>query len=331
MRGRRWILALLGAVLVVVVVVVVARVLADDPDGESTSPPVDLPFAIPNLGGTLSAPGAEMAPGYRVVEGSYLVGRAMPARSFTRDATAWTALAIVTGDPAEVLDGYAGQARQHGLSTSLDTYQLGPDRCAGLGDNPTAESCIVTMSADDTREAETLQLRYARGTVDGQPTSLLRIEHVGYADGYPSGPGIDLDLPPRPDLPSHLDLPESWPPLPRTGQALTPRLDNGPMRVVAGTTPASPAWRLGPDRCTQELAWMIRVDDGTDPRKAFAAYLEQAGGSIEDSEPYEITLADGTFVRYEPRTSVTVYDLDLTLVQPPDEPAWIHISHCYQG
>jgi len=265
----------------------------------------------------------------------------MPGPSFDYDRTAWTALAIVTGDPTEVFDGYVGQARRHGLTTDLDTYKLGSDRCAGLGDNPTAESCVVTMSADDTRQAETLQLRYTRGLVGGQLTSLLRIDHLSYADGYPTGPGTDVvPMPPRPDLSDHLEVPESWPPLPTTGQPLTPRLDlvsnpqgRSPMRVVAGTTPASAAWRRGPDRCPEELAWMILVEDGTDPRQAFLAYLDQVEGGINDSsgESFEFTLADGTYVRHEPHTLVTVYDLDLTLLDPPDEPAWIHISLCYQG
>jgi hypothetical protein len=73
---------------------------------------------------------------------------------------------------------------------------------------------------------------------------------------------------------------------------------------------------------------MIRVNDGTDPRKAFERYLSQYDVHPEDLAPYRVTLADGTYVRFEPSTSVTEWDLHLTLVQPRHGTSWIFIDHC---
>jgi hypothetical protein len=320
----------LAALAVLILVVGCSEDPKAAPTTAPTSPPFELPAGIPNVGGALSPPGTQIAPGYRVVDGSFLVGPAIPAGSANRDDDAWTALAVVAGEPEGVLAGYVDQARERGLETSLDSFRLGEDRCGGLGEHPSVEYCVETMSIDGTGRNESLQLRYSRGVVGGEPTSLLLIEHLDYADGYPvdAPPELFADLPPRPDLGGHLELPDDWPELPRAGDALTPLLDTDPLRVVQGSRPVAPAWRVGPERCAVELSWMIQVEPDADPKRVFDAYLEQVGGTVEDVEPYELTLDDGTDVRFEPRTQVTLYDLNLTLVQPKVGTSWIRVDHC---
>jgi hypothetical protein len=100
------------------------------------------------------------------------------------------------------------------------------------------------------------------------------------------------------------------------------------VRVVAGTQPVAPAWRFGPTGCALH-AWVLRVDAGVDAEDAFDAYVAQLDGSVEEGDnPLREVLADGTLVRYEPRSIPTVFARGVTLVRPGRGPSWILYQGC---
>jgi hypothetical protein len=114
------------------------------------------------------------------------------------------------------------------------------------------------------------------------------------------------------------------------GQPFSPRHPEGakPVRVVAGTEAVAPAWRFGPTGCALH-AWVLRVDPGADAEAAFDAYVAQLDGSVEEGDnPFHKVLADGTLVRYEPRSIPTVFARGVTLVSPPRGSSWILYEGC---
>jgi hypothetical protein len=309
--------AVSGAVIAVLAGAAVA-IAVDEPQSDDDPVVVErpLPGGIPTLAGALFGPGTPIASGYTVADGSYLVGRAFP-QGLDQGRGSWVALILVTGRPQRVLSAYVAQAEAHGLHVS-DTELVGYDGCSTSG--TATEWCTFTRSADDSGHRTTLELRYSRGMVSEQPTSMLEMRLLPYGPRGSSGVGE----------PGQVALPRSWPPLPGTGEPLSPPHPEGakPVRVVAGTEPVAPAWRFGPEGCALH-AWVIRVNDGLDAEAAFDAYVTQLDGSVEEGDdPFREVLADGTLVRYEPRSIPTVFARGMTLVRPPSGSSWILYEGC---
>jgi hypothetical protein len=293
-------------------------IAVDEPDAPEAPAAVvgPLPGGIPTLPGALVGPGSPIASGYQVAEGSYLVGRAFPSGpDVSKDG--WVALIVVAGRPRAVLADYVAQAEARGLHVSNKDL-VGFDGCGTSG--IATEWCTFTRSADGTGHKTTLELRYSRGMVDDQPTSMLELRQLAYADRDAVGV----------EPPGQVALPSSWPALPVVDEPLSPPQPDGakPVRLIAGTRPAAPAWRFGPTGCAL-YAWVLRVDVGVDAETAFDAYVRQLDGSVEEGDdPFRKVLADGTLVRYEPRSVPTVFARGVTLVRPPRGPAWILYRGC---
>jgi hypothetical protein len=323
-RGER---ALLAVAAVVIAASVVVAIAVDEPPARpsESAGAVEgpLPGGIPTVSGTIFGPGTPIAPGYEMAEGSYLVGRAFPGH-YPDGPDTWTALLLVTGDPDDVILDYKLQAKADGFDAEGGGSEPRLDRCGGREQDPAVDFCLVQRHRDANADARAaVSMQYVRGEVAGRTTSTMLLQKLSFASlGVQPQQGNRYE---------RLALPDAWSPLPRMAEGITPPTPSGaePMRVVAGSRVVAPGWLLHTDGCRRH-ATVIRIEPEADPDQIFEDYLAQFGGNgPEESElPYRATLADGSTVRFEPATSVTVWDRYLTYVREPGGTAWILFEGC---
>ena len=126
-----------------------SEVTADGPTEPTL--PVGLAFAADPA--ALLGPGAQVADGLQVQEGSWLVGTAFPGSRGEDGPAGWQALFVVDGDPVEVWDSYASTL--------------------GIGDEASALHACVAMRVEPYRVPEATTDTVLAEFNEGPPTRFL--------------------------------------------------------------------------------------------------------------------------------------------------------------
>ena len=279
-----------------------------------------------------------IAPGFTVVDGTELVGTAIPAERLLDPTVVddgWWATLILDGDPAEIVDVYLAQAGAAGL----DDGDPRPAACDWIADRQVSCTSGVARTPD-AADPRSLEIRAVRGEVSGEPVSHLRLRYSTREDvwgGLPSvseevtpssgGAGGEGVAPPEP--------PGDWPALPEAGDPFDRAWGGlGVLDVVPGSVlVAQPGYGLGCD--STDWSAILRVDG--DPEAILQQYVDQylsVEPALTMQEPATVDTGDGTTLTtvhgFIPTGDVAA---TLSLVTDPaaDAPAWLAIEVCSEG
>ncbi|MCU1352054.1 MAG: hypothetical protein JWM05_1263 [Acidimicrobiales bacterium] len=287
---------------------------------------VERVHGVPLLVGATSGPGTALGNGFKVVPGSRLLGDPVSVyRSEEADGPdqdrGWRAMLVVTGDPREVLAGYAEQSRLVGVPVPTVLCYTDP---------PVTNCQGSSVSSTRTRQ---VSLDYSRsvGSTVRRPVSQLTLQYGDFVGGLKLPPGnySQGGDPRKADLP----LPSiAWPRLARAAEAYEPDArsaaqrtqdDRPALRVPKGARLVGPAGLAG----TSGSVAVLRVDGDAD--EVLAGTLKEMGAEIHFPDVPSATPTsrlDGraTIVRshWSDGDSYSV-----TLVKRSGRPTWLWIEH----
>lgn len=269
-------------------------------------------------------PGAAIAEGFTVVEGSVPIGPALPAGLVgslgAEDLIdeGWTAQLLVTGDLVAVVEAYLAQGVAAGL-VQRQPVEGDPIPCPGDDQASGVEvvTCWATASASGSGNVPNLTITGRQGTAAGAPVSHVELRWSELGDRFQETAfyGSDDADPPGP--------PEAWPALAEVGDVIGVDLEvPKDLRVEEGSRLAGPVLVGG-----EYLGQRAVLEVTGDPTEVLARYRAQM---LETWGPdnvfdHESSVGDATI------TSVAADEaggdkVDLRLVERPGETAWLTLS-----
>jgi hypothetical protein len=314
MRG--WRIGLVAVLVLVVAGGVAVWVASDDDEPERTTDPAAEEPSGPVIASAVGPPGTDLGDGFTVADGTVLIGDPIPLGVLgTEDDVpivdeGWSASLVVDGaEPRAIVDAYLAQAEAAGLE------RLG----AGCGLDGEDLVCSGGARSADRAEPRSLLVRTVRG-----PRRDLVSDHVEVRYSttdlhwrYGVSPGFADDHPP--------DLgPVTWPPLPGPGELLPSDGEvRTPIPIQEGSRLAGPV-HLNLDDATGGIVAVLEVTG--DPDEVLGSYLDlfSAAGGFEDPTTDDRTIGDAVVTKASTFQAGGDH-LDLTLVERPGRPVWLHI------
>lgn len=279
------------------------------------------------------AVGAEgvIADGFTVPAGAWLLGGVIPG-GIHGDVTdrGWSAYLAIPDDPRPVLRSIIDQAGEQG-------FKLRPGKVGGASWREATfchlEEDHYTCKADgfdgDQEGARYLQALVYRWPGEGgrPPVSYLEL---WMADGEHTGPSpVDREpfgTPGNPMGPTPLPIESGWPDLPVVGGPIGEEYEPDDLyrfEVEPGSRLIAPTFSRVPDGWGGYAAIIAITGD---PTVVAAAYGEQNGGRAFIN-PW--TSPDGTKMSVFGDGGAGGSEYVLTLVEPPTQPAFLHLSVGY--
>jgi hypothetical protein len=283
--------------------------------------------------------GEPIRDGFRVVDGSELIGPALPigvAYFFEGEPVidgGFRAFFEVRGDPRDVINGYLGQARKLGLSDGTagdsdsgpNSEPIGRAWCEHRDEYGGADefACGGFARNGDETDPRSLVLSFARGRVgDNHPFSHLEMRYSTTPTAWETGPLVAGDLNGRPDpppVPEDLGQPANestlfagWPPV-------------EPVDVLDGTLPVL---EMPYFDCTAFTPLALLEVTGN-PQGVIAAYAEQFSGITQEGAqvdpPLDVT---GGRLRVARSSEAGGVEYAARLLET-DEGSWLLIESCY--
>jgi hypothetical protein len=285
--------------------------------------------------------GEPISDGYRVVDGSELIGPAFPIGvAYVYDGapvkdSGFRAFFEVRGQPRDVINGYLEQARELGLTegTGADSdagqtsEQVGGARCRhpDLLEGVDAFTCGGFARNRDANNPRSLVLSFARGRVgDASPFSHLEMRYsttplyweIGPLVGGDAGGADGPDTPPAPEnLAPSSNMPtlfDGWPPV-------------DPIDVLDGTLPVLQMPNLDCSAFTP-LA-VLQVTDH--PETVIAAYNDQFAAITQEAADIDPPVEVDSGQLYVARASEAGGASYNAYLFDTDQETWLLIESCY--